>query len=81
MFYYFPLNVFLFVALHCVKKLRFDLIKTKDGPVGNRHVDDHITCNFHATDSCSIYVIEYIGIVTMEGLSRPQFYNLTDTIY
>jgi len=49
-------------------KLQIDLIKNKAGPVGNRHVKDHITCNFHATHPYSIYVIEYVGMVTMEGL-------------
>jgi len=37
--------------------LIFDLAKVKVGPVGNRHVEDHIACNFHATHPYLIYVI------------------------
>ena len=71
-FYSFPLiNAYLiFYLLFRImfRKLQIDLIRTKAGPIGNRHVADHVACNFHATHPYSIYVIEYVGVMTMEGL-------------
>ena len=45
-------------------------LKNKAGPVGNRHFLDHITCNFHPIHPYSIYVIECIGMVAIDGSSN-----------
>lgn len=46
------------------------------GPIKNRHDPDYTTCNFHVIYLYLIYIINYAGIVTIEGLFK-YIYNKT----
>ena len=35
----------------------------KVGPIGNRHIRDHILCNFHATHPYLIHVANFVNVV------------------
>ena len=35
----------------------------KVGPIGNRHIKDHILCNFHATHPYLIHVANFVNVV------------------
>ena len=41
----------------------------KVGPIGNRHIKDHILCNFHAIHPYLIHVANFVNVVIIDGSS------------
>ena len=41
----------------------------KVGPIGNRHIKDHILCNFHATHPYLIHIANFVNVVIIDESS------------
>ena len=62
--------VFLMYCYDCVICTNFmTIFSHKVGPIGNRHIKDHILCNFHAIHPYLIHVANFVNVVIIDGSS------------